>query len=1141
MLAELYSNQGNLEAMSSVVQKAGLVSSPEDTNQYTLDELYANGAAKRDAMDAYNEELDNYDDSILKAVYGSFRHSTAFGALTEQAIENVNQDFDPEFNIVDSIDEIKLNGYSKEELEVLSKGRNNEHFASLVEKVNDYKDHKMNLQALGVPLAMASQLLAEVANPINYIPFIGQGAAATLTVKTVLAGAAIQGAFNAGEEALISTVYKDRSTVDYAASFALGVALSGTINAARLGLDRKRITQAATDAKQTKIYAESMLKDKADEGVATAKAGPPPERDYTDSSALRDKDGVLNPEVADDMRAKGYDPDNEVDNWVHRYDTQGLIPRVQKVVQETLKLAGFSQTLAGSPNKHTRALNRVLFEHGEGGTGVHKEHTATLEAHMQHNFVYAKYAKRYEEAKALFTQSGKDTGLTMNDFNTIAFKYIDGGENWKDPRLTEDMIKTLEDFQGVYNTAIGEVTEIAHKAGVSEFKDWQGIDNFLFRRHDPEALYKLTQEFGDDGKAIKELYRKSITNGGWRHYSDKIIQKAGDKYDATVKVWKAKGSKGPEPAKPGYDPKDVEADIEQIANALYNRMINRATTTTADANLLSSANQSILLDTLDDLGLSEAKMKHFKAMLRESGRDVKGDPSKARIQMDMTTTIDINGRTLSMTDLLDTDLSQGFASVGRYWLGRAAMARKGDHLASVADIQKTLNHAAKEGLKAGVDKKVNNQETKIMEQGIRMILGQSAERADTTGAKFMRTIRKMAAASSLGRLGIVQAGETGRMVGAVNAAQRIPMIRDLTKGVLTGKFSTASLKGIEDYVIGDVAFRKFLNHPDFRADDFGEKSGKVDQVFDKLGYYLSQASGWHIMHTMQTKGLINTLDQKWYKEVMDGTMKPTQMRDLGVDNILMADLKRNMKAHATKTEGLTGKKTQWEMNIEKWDPKTRRAYGMMLTRKSNNAIQGIMTGETPMWLNTEIGKFLGQFRTFSVAALSKQTTRDYKMIREGDMEGAISMFFNTCTSVMANTAKIGFIAATLPSDERKKYVEKALNPVAMANQTLSYVGALSPLMEAGNLLGDTMFGDKWGEYAGGKIYRGKGLSGMVPGINYINNAYKGVTGITTSALTDAELTKSEYRAMYSTIPFSNNYASDFINNRVITPALFGDK
>jgi len=402
-------------------------------------------------------------------------------------------------------------------------------------------------------------------------------------------------------------------------------------------------------------------------------------------------------------------------------------------------------------------------------------------------------------------------------------------------------------------------------------------------------------------------------------------------------------------------------------------------------------------------------------------------------------------------------------------------------------------------------------------------------------------MRKAVASSSLGKLGIVQAGETGRMIGAVNAAQRIPMIRDLTKGLLTGNYTTKSLKNIEDFVVGDIGFRKYMNHPDFRADDYGSKANKVELAFDKLGYYLSQASGWHIMHTMQTKSLMNTLTQKWYKEVMDGTMKPTQMRDLGVDDILLADLQRNMKAHAKQTEGLTGKKTQWEMNIENWDPKTRRAFGMMLTRKSNNAVQGIMTGETPMWLNTEIGKFLGQFRTFSVAALSKQTTRDYKMLREGDMEGAISMFYNTCTSVMANTAKIGFIAATLPSDKRQEYLEKALNPVSLVNQTMSYVGPLSPLMEAGNLTGDTLFGDKWGEYAGGKIYRGKGLFGMVPGISYGENAYKGITGMAASALTDKEFTPSEYRAIYSTIPFSNNYAFDFINNSVITPTLFPDK
>ena len=129
---------------------------------------------------------------------------------------------------------------------------------------------------------------------------------------------------------------------------------------------------------------------------------------------------------------------------------------------------------------------------------------------------------------------------------------------------------------------------------------------------------------------------------------------------------------------------------------------------------------------------------------------------------------------------------------------------------------------------------------------------------------------------------------------------------------------------------------------------------------------------------------MNGLAQKWYRELSDGTMSINQMKDLGVPIEQYEGLRRMMKTHATKIEDTN----TMNLNIGKWDPELRRTFALMLHRKANNAIQDIMVGETPLWINHGIGKFIGQFRPFSIAALGKQTIHDWRMYQQGDQEAA---------------------------------------------------------------------------------------------------------------------------------------------------------
>jgi len=1182
MFKELYSNYGDLKAMSEAMEGTPELEVAEDTQGYTVDQLYDIGGAKQAAIDEHNMKLERTNASMLGGIAGNWLHNTGTGMLLNKAFQDVGQEEDPEFDLNLAQTSVEPLLMSKDHQETLSRAKNQNHFNIIADNLRDYENHKLNMEKLGTPLALLTQLGSEGFNLVNYVPFLRAfGITKMKTTANVLTAATLQGALNAGEEGIINKAYNDRSVSSYIAAFGMGAGFVGGIATAGKVWNTKAEMRMGEASDNADIFGATKLEDHADEVLNTARHGARVDRDYTNSAPKRNVNRELDPRVEKDLVDNGYDPTSEVDIVVRDYEKQGLVPKATAVPQEKIGLAGFAQTLARSDNVHTRYNNRVLFEHGEGNYGFHKEHTAALEAEIEYYRLMSGYGKNYIEAKGVFGDLGKNSGIAMEEFDRLMYKYMDQGHQAVDKRLSPEMIKVMDDFQEVFITNKTSVGKHVQEAGTEEFQNGLWKDSTMHRKYDPQAFYDLTQKMNDGGEGIKIMLEESINRaGGFKKASDARIKEVTDIYNAKIKEFDAKtkelqseidGHKAAHRTEADFTKKiqaearldkairrmeahtktkaklklpdiDTEDLTRGIAESVYNRMYNRSITNRADANLFSSNNQNLLMESLKDGKMSKERLDHVKAILDTMGKDNAANPFADQIKMDMSVTRVVNGEEISMLDLLDVDLAQGYATTQKYWIGRAAMARKGDHFRSEAEIHNTLNRGAQRGLDAGLDSKQVQKELKLQQEGVNMILGQPIQRTDTASAKAMRVMRKLVAVSSLGKLGIVQAGETGRMIGAVEAQYRIPMIKDLVQGVLTGKMDVASLKGIEDFVVGDIADRVFMNHPDFRADDFGAKAGRKEKALDSLGYHLSKASGWNRIHKMQNKGMVNYLSQMWYRQIMDGTMPRTQMNDLGVSDLLMKDIKAEMTKHAYPVEGLTNKKTIMELGFEEWEPGVRRKFGMMLHRKSTNAIQDINVGETPMWLNTEIGKFVGQFRTFSVAALSKQTTRDYKMLREGDMEGAVSMAFNMGTSVMANVVKVGFVAATLPALDREGYLEKALSPASIANQILSYTGPLSPLVEAANLVGDTTFGDAYGDIMGSKMgFRARGLSSIVPSLAYANKAYKGISGLSAAALTDKEASRSDYKALYSTLPFSNNYAFEAVNNRILIPSLFNEE
>jgi len=159
MFIDLFSNYDDAEAMGQVMDEAPELSLQEDTRGYSLDDLYAVGAAKQAVIDEHNLNLEYTDESILGGVYTNWKYNTGTGVLLNKAFEE-RQEIDPEFNLEVAQKSVEPVLLSKSNQETLSKAKNQKHFDILADNLRDYEDHKLNMEKLGAPLAFLTQGVA---------------------------------------------------------------------------------------------------------------------------------------------------------------------------------------------------------------------------------------------------------------------------------------------------------------------------------------------------------------------------------------------------------------------------------------------------------------------------------------------------------------------------------------------------------------------------------------------------------------------------------------------------------------------------------------------------------------------------------------------------------------------------------------------------------------------------------------------------------------------------------------------------------------------------------------------------------------------------------------------------------------------
>ena len=122
--------------------------------------------------------------------------------------------------------------------------------------------------------------------------------------------------------------------------------------------------------------------------------------------------------------------------------------------------------------------------------------------------------------------------------------------------------------------------------------------------------------------------------------------------------------------------------------------------------------------------------------------------------------------------------------------------------------------------------------------------------------------------------------------------------------------------------------------------------------------------------------------------------------------------------------GMFGGNTVKTFNVEKVaDLGAFDEFALALRRHSDHMVQRQSFGESPYWVNTQVGKLLAQYRVFMLASKSKQMAAG---IARGDMREAVNVVGSCGLGILAYQLQSHYRAAGMPEMERRKYLRERL-------------------------------------------------------------------------------------------------------------------
>lgn len=358
-------------------------------------------------------------------------------------------------------------------------------------------------------------------------------------------------------------------------------------------------------------------------------------------------------------------------------------------------------------------------------------------------------------------------------------------------------------------------------------------------------------------------------------------------------------------------------------------------------------------DILKGSGIAGDRLQRaMDAMLGKVDEQGKASFLKHRIDMDYTATMAVNGRSVGVTDLLETNVNTIMDRYIDSMSAKVALAKKG--LFTSSDIgalrSRYINGAA--------DRKAA---AELFDNVIAHLEGRpTGEKM----AEFMRNAGAYSRMITLGASAIWQATEYATMAQRYGylktfkyAMAEMPLFKHLMETAATDKHLSRELKDVlTNQAEQSIRLRPFISRFEDNFDI--PRNSQLAHAAQQGAQLVPYLNGMKLIHAHQARVQANLILDVLRKASHGDKHADDLLRGYGIESRGMDKLKQAIQTHG--------------FSVDKWDDSVWRSVRPAFTKMVDEGVLHARMGDMPAYaLFTQTGKFIFQYRSFVLTAHNK--------------------------------------------------------------------------------------------------------------------------------------------------------------------------
>ena len=373
--------------------------------------------------------------------------------------------------------------------------------------------------------------------------------------------------------------------------------------------------------------------------------------------------------------------------------------------------------------------------------------------------------------------------------------------------------------------------------------------------------------------------------------------------------------------------------------------------------------------------------------------------------------------------------------------------------------------------------------------------------ADNPWVRAGRVMRDLNYMRLLGGVVAASIPDVARIIGSEGIARTfksglVPLANNLSGFKIAAKEAKAYGVGIDalmggraeiladigDYSRGGTAFERGVN-----------TAARKFSTINLMNHWTSGVKQLHAV-TMQTRVI---------DELSKGKYDP-RLKQLGIDEGTSGAIAKELKKHAKKIDNV------WVANADNWESQDLAGIWRAAVRNESDRVIIVPGQEKPLFMSTEMGKTIFQFKTFMLSATQR--------ILIGGLQGRDAHFMQG----MLGLVSLGMMSYAFKQWDAGRPIET--DPTALVVEGIDRSGTLGILMEMNNTMEKISSNNiglrpMLGISAPASRYASRSVaeSAVGPTFGLINDAVRAANGISSGQ----DWTESDTRALRRLIPMQN--------------------